>query len=171
MMLNLGCGGHVAPEPWVNVDRSLGNKHFPCHPDVVADVSEGLPFDDDSVDAIYCGHLLEHIDLDRVVPALREMRRVLKPGGRLCVVGPDFDRATKLANKEEDMRPAIWPGIAGEWNDWPGAGHQWCATGTNSLELIRGVFPEAREIPIAEASADPFWPTVSPLEWQFAVVA
>ena len=168
MRLNLGCGGHVAPEPWVNIDRSLGSRGFPCHPDVIADVREGLPYEDDSADAIYCGHLLEHLELETVVPALREMRRVLQPGGRFCVVGPDMDRATK---DWPEMCESIWPGTLGEWSSWPGAGHQWCATATNSLELIHQVFPEAREIPIAEAAADTFWPAVSSLGWQFAVVA
>ncbi|MFL5341827.1 MAG: methyltransferase domain-containing protein [Gemmataceae bacterium] len=45
--------------------------------------AHSLPFDDDSFDVAYCRYLLEHVaDPVRV---LREMRRVLKPGGRVFV--------------------------------------------------------------------------------------
>ena len=162
MKINLGCGGHVA-EGWVNIDRSLGSKGFPCHPEIVADARD-LPFKDHVADAIFCGHLLEHIELDGARDALIEMRRVLKPEGRLCIVGPDYDRA--VANFPE-MMDAIWPGTMSP--EWEGADHKWCATATNSLALVREVFPDAVEIPIAQV--DDFWPAVAFLEWQFAIVA
>jgi SAM-dependent methyltransferase len=46
-------------------------------------VAESLPFDDDAFDTVLCGFGLMFFD-DRVA-ALREMRRVLRPGGRLAV--------------------------------------------------------------------------------------
>ncbi|MEL6825111.1 MAG: class I SAM-dependent methyltransferase [Pseudomonadota bacterium] len=45
-----------------------------------------LQFEDDSFDAIICSEVLEH--LPDYHAALAEMRRVLKPGGRLCVSVP-----------------------------------------------------------------------------------
>ena len=43
------------------------------------DVTEGLPFDDASFDAINCGEVMEHLPFpDRLVA---EVHRVLKPGG------------------------------------------------------------------------------------------
>ena len=152
-------------EGWLNIDSSLGSKGFPCHPDLIADVRE-LPFGDDSADAVYCGHILEHLELDTVVTALNEVKRVLRPGGRMAVVGPDFDRAEK---DWPEMCTSIWPGTLGEWSSWPGAGHQWCATGANSLSLVREVFPDAEEVPIADLV--PYWPAVAFLGWQFAIVA
>ncbi|MEM9939386.1 MAG: methyltransferase domain-containing protein [Pseudomonadota bacterium] len=45
-----------------------------------------LDFPDDHFDAVICSEVLEHLpDYDA---ALREMRRVLKPGGRLCITVP-----------------------------------------------------------------------------------
>lgn len=75
MKLNLGCGDHRAPEPWVNVDSWSG-----VRPDVLADV-RALPWPDKSAEAIYCGHVLEHLPLDQVGLALAEVRRVLAPPG------------------------------------------------------------------------------------------
>jgi SAM-dependent methyltransferase len=45
-----------------------------------------LPLDDDCVDAVVCTQVLEHVA--EPVEALVEMRRVLKPGGRLIVTVP-----------------------------------------------------------------------------------
>jgi SAM-dependent methyltransferase len=50
---------------------------------------ERLPFADASFDKILCTEVLEHIRDD--VAALRELRRVLRPGGRLAVSVPHAD--------------------------------------------------------------------------------
>lgn len=46
----------------------------------------GLPFPDASFDALICSEVLEH--LPDVNAALAEIRRVLKPDGRLCITVP-----------------------------------------------------------------------------------
>ncbi|MEO0983452.1 MAG: class I SAM-dependent methyltransferase [Pseudomonadota bacterium] len=45
-----------------------------------------LPFEDDRFEAVICSEVLEH--LPDYHAALREMRRVLKPDGRLCITVP-----------------------------------------------------------------------------------
>ena len=165
LILNIGCGGHPFPAPWINIDRSTGSRGFPCHPDVIADVRD-LPFDDGSVDAIYAGHVLEHIEYEDCPAAVREMRRVLRPGGRLAVVGPDMDRAH---GEWAEFAPLIWPGLVGEWSSWPGAAHQYIPTAANTLAFLEPVFPNVVEIPIVDL--DPFWPAPSRDGWQFAFVA
>ena len=172
LRLNLGCGQHMARRPeWVNIDKHRFCDHVECvdsNPDLIADIRELLPFGDASVDAIYCGHVLEHLPESEVIAALKEMRRVLVPGGRLGVVGPDYDRAVVIAEAGgTDMRSAIWPGAA--TGQWDGEAHQWCATGPKTLELVKQVFPDAVEVPVTEL--DPFWPAVAFLEWQFAIEA
>lgn len=47
---------------------------------LLADVTEHLPVDDQSQDAVIAVHILHLVD---VVPALTQIRRVLKPGGAL----------------------------------------------------------------------------------------
>jgi len=53
---------------------------------VVGDAERRLPFDDDSFDRVIAIHVLEH--LRNLPAALDEVRRVLRPGGRLSVVIP-----------------------------------------------------------------------------------
>jgi SAM-dependent methyltransferase len=90
---------HVAPElgiaerlrqqpgvSYVSVDLHPGRAM------VRADLT-ALPFGDESFDLVLCNHVLEHIPDDRA--AMRELRRVLAPGGLLVCQHPvDADRAT-----------------------------------------------------------------------------
>jgi SAM-dependent methyltransferase len=59
------------------------------------DLKKGIPFADNSADAVYHSHLMEHIDRDHVGGFQKEIFRVLKPGGiqRVCV--PDLERLVK----------------------------------------------------------------------------
>jgi ubiquinone/menaquinone biosynthesis C-methylase UbiE len=51
--------------------------------------AEALPFPDASFDRVLSALMLHHLPRDAKVPALREIRRVLKPGGSLHLA--DFD--------------------------------------------------------------------------------
>lgn len=57
--------------------------------DVVADLNEPLTeFPDNSVESIYTHHTFEHVD--KFLPLLQEIHRVVIPGGRVEVVVPHF---------------------------------------------------------------------------------
>ncbi len=84
--LNWGCGEF--PEPgWLNSDI----KDTPGI-DIVADLREGLPLETDSIDYITSIHALPELPFSDLVPALTELRRVLKPGGVLRLALPDLER-------------------------------------------------------------------------------
>lgn len=94
-VLDLGCGGKKIHPKAIGVDfrpkGELGcgsNAFIPSGGDVVADVLDLKPFGDGSVDAIVAKHILEHV-LD-IPKALKEWQRVLKPGGKLVIVCPDW---------------------------------------------------------------------------------
>jgi predicted SAM-dependent methyltransferase len=58
----------------------------------VHDLRKGLPFGDNSVDFIYFGQVIEHLNpLYEVPPFLAECRRVLQPGGLVRISTPDLD--------------------------------------------------------------------------------
>lgn len=115
-MLNLGCGTKTSLRPGViNIDWSfyLRLKRNPvlrflarrtlkgvrldrfehlAENVLVHDLRKGLPFEADSVDAVYHSHVLEHIDRDLVEGFLLEIKRVLRPGGIQRIVVPDFEK-------------------------------------------------------------------------------
>ena len=61
----------------------------------------GLP--DDSWDVIFCNHVLEHVDDFRA--ALREMRRILRPGGSFVCSFP-MDPNVELLDEDPSVRTA-----------------------------------------------------------------
>jgi ubiquinone/menaquinone biosynthesis C-methylase UbiE len=73
----------------VDVRENLATRlkdRFPQVTAVTADVQEGLPFPNEHFGRVNAIHVLEH--LPNLPPALDEIRRVLKPDGRLVVVIP-----------------------------------------------------------------------------------
>ena len=57
----------------------------------VWNLSKGIPFDSATVDGVYHSHMLEHLDFDTARKFLLECKRVLKPGGIMRIVVPDFE--------------------------------------------------------------------------------
>jgi len=55
---------------------------------VVQGDATSLPFTSDSFEGVYCSDLIEHLDVCRAMELLRELGRVLRPGGRLVLSGP-----------------------------------------------------------------------------------
>jgi predicted SAM-dependent methyltransferase len=90
LLVNLGCGT-IAHPAWINLDLA------PALPNVQrADFLRQLPFDSDSVDAVYHAHVLEHFDRDDAVRFLAENVRILRPGGTLRVVVPDLEELCRF---------------------------------------------------------------------------
>lgn len=83
--LNLGCGTDIKNpnDGWVNLDV------LPLPGvDVVHDIEKPpLPFSDELFDEIFCRDVLEHIDY---APLMRELYRILKPGGKIFIRSPHF---------------------------------------------------------------------------------
>jgi demethylmenaquinone methyltransferase/2-methoxy-6-polyprenyl-1,4-benzoquinol methylase len=48
--------------------------------------ARALPYPDESFDLVYNGYMFDLIPLDGFLPILQEMKRVLKPGGKLVLV-------------------------------------------------------------------------------------
>ena len=90
---------HVAPEyslvhffqsrfpssPYTSIDLAVGKAGIQAN-------LEALPFEEASFDLLFCSHVLEHVENDRL--AIAEMFRVLSPGGVAYVMVPTFPGAT-----------------------------------------------------------------------------
>lgn len=86
--LNLGCGMSKL-KGFVNIDKRKN-----IGPDVKADVLN-LPYEPNTIDEIYCGHLLEHLTWTEGQDALKHWLALLKSGGKIIIVVPDFDVLAK----------------------------------------------------------------------------
>lgn len=72
-VLDLGCGRNKFP-------GAIGLDFLPLpNVDIVADLNEKLPFDNEEFDAVYTNQVLEHIQ--NIIGLVYEVHRILKPGG------------------------------------------------------------------------------------------
>jgi SAM-dependent methyltransferase len=56
------------------------------------DLTRPLPYPDAAFEAVFGSHVLEHLTPDEGETLLRELHRVLRPGGILRIAVPDLDR-------------------------------------------------------------------------------
>ncbi len=77
-----GCGDIRRPG-WVGIDCFGGPAV-----DLLLDLRRRLPFEDSSVDYCYSEHFLEHLYPTEAESHLREVHRVLRPGGIYRIVVP-----------------------------------------------------------------------------------
>jgi SAM-dependent methyltransferase len=83
---------HFAPEPSIRPLLSrlpgvdyIGADLDPKPGDLELDIT-AIPFDAESFDLVVCAHVLEHVPDDEL--AIRELRRVLRPGGTALLQHP-----------------------------------------------------------------------------------
>ncbi len=113
-VLDLGCGrGGVVELIWRDVELAVGldpdapslSENRASGIPVIRGVGESLPFADESFDLIVCVWVLEH--LKDPAATLREVRRVLRPGGHFVFVTPNTRNPLMLANRIGKALPAL----------------------------------------------------------------
>jgi SAM-dependent methyltransferase len=103
-LINIGAGDWECLG-WFNLDypskwyKSAQEKHGFIPFDIRNDK---IPFDDDSVDAIYCSHVIEHIEDKFIRYLFEECYRVLKQGSVLRVACPDAEFLYGLSKLQTD---------------------------------------------------------------------
>lgn len=177
-LLDVGCGpatitadfvGLVAPgtvtatetdEATLDLARAeLGRRGIAGVRLAVADV-HGLPFDDDSFDVVHAHQVLQHVE--DPVQALREMRRVCRPGGVVAArdadyaaftwypASPDLDEWLRLyrdaahANRAEPdagRRLLAWAHAAG-FDDVAATSSTWCYADPAGREFWGGMWAD-----------------------------
>jgi SAM-dependent methyltransferase len=91
--LHWGCGSWTPPG-WINSDIKDGPGI-----DISCDIRNGLPLEDASIDYAVSIHALPEMPYNDLVPALQELRRVLKPGGVLRLALPDLLKGVQAYHK------------------------------------------------------------------------
>jgi predicted SAM-dependent methyltransferase len=67
------------------------------------DICQPLPFDDDCLEWVYAEHLIEHVSLADAIGWLREVRRILAPGGLFRVTTPDLRRYVESYGRADGL--------------------------------------------------------------------
>lgn len=116
---------HIAPEvclmrPLRRLYRAAGREADYVTADLespLADVKmdvQAIPFGDESFGVIFCNHILEHVADDRL--AMREMFRVMKPGGWGVMLSP-VDRSLERTFEDDSITdPAERTRIFGQYD-------------------------------------------------------
>ena len=82
--------GHVSPPDRIvraTTQEGTRERYFLGH-----DALEPYPIEDESFEFAYSEHFIEHVPLDGAIAWLREIRRLLRPGGFLRLSTPDLRR-------------------------------------------------------------------------------
>lgn len=176
-LVNVGCGPFRAPG-WTNFDVIMAPElDPPIVPDLLGDLTHGLPLPDASVRRLYLGHVLEHLDWNQVGNALQEVKRVLAPDGEVLVTGPDVMRAIQMYKTDEVdfntletlLEDAHAIGLGD--TEWEGARHRWnCYAQRIFNAFVECGFEDVVSVGIDNPFCDD-WPVVSRVRWQMAVRA
>lgn len=93
--LHWGCGRKARPG-WINSDKQGGPGI-----DLRCDIRDGLPLPAESLDYVVSIHALQELAYRDLVPALEELRRVLKPAGVLRLGLPDLDKGIEAYRQND----------------------------------------------------------------------
>lgn len=113
----LGCGPlpthpqhlKIIDDSWILVDKYIKD------PKIKNWDATNLPVEDNSIEAIYCSHLLEHIPHVQVLEVLKHWNRKLKIGGELIINVPDMTWVAKRVIEYSQDKL-----LDGYFNQWEG---------------------------------------------------
>ncbi len=114
--LNLGCGSRFHPD-WDNLDFSPKIEGV-----IVHDLTEPLPYSNNSVACCHTAHVLGHFRQEQVDSFLTEQLRILEPGGIARFSVPDLQQVI------QEYRELIGPLCEGDYSR--AADYEW-----NQIEL------------------------------------
>jgi len=126
-ILELGCGsamitldiataGPGRTVTALEVDEAAHDKNLQITdlPNVVFGLAgaQEIPLEDESVDVVFMFKSLHHVPQELMEPSMREIHRVLKPGGRVYISEPifagDFNEILRMFHDEQAVREAAF---------------------------------------------------------------
>lgn len=184
--LNAGCGTHYA-KGWVNTD--VWNDGITTKPDVQVEPGKPYPFEDNYFDAVFLGHVLEHMAWPNVSAFLQDMKRIAKPNAPFLVCGPDVLRTIKRwasgqepwdmvlstmehqdVNAQPEREHLWWDGATHHWN----CHHErvWTLLSQNSFSNLVDAFDMIPKDPLGKGWMHNGikWPVVGHWHWHFAIL-
>ena len=99
--LDIGCGKNKR-EGFTGVDQyEMDNV------DIVCDLRKPWPFEDDSIEEIYCSHFIEHLESKDRVHFYNELYRVMKKDAKATVIVPHW-----CSNRAYGDPTHAWPPVS-----------------------------------------------------------
>jgi len=153
MKINIGCGGYPI-KGYINIDKLEKFSEFNY------DAWE-LPYEDNSIDEIYAGHVVEHLPYDKIQDTLKEWNRVLSPQGTVTIVIPDMVKAIEWFKSGKFTFDEVQGIFYGYWKslDWE-EGHHLFVCDTIIQGWMQDVFSNV------EILNHPVPQMTSEIEWQ-----
>jgi hypothetical protein len=74
-------------------------------PDIVADLTDLSAIPDETADAVWASHCVEHLYAHQVKTALTEFRRILRDDGFVCVIVPDLQSIARFVVADQLNEP------------------------------------------------------------------
>ena len=109
------------------------------------------PLGDDSLDVVFASNLFEHLTHDELLETIAEVRRVLRPDGRLILLQPNFKYCYKTYFDDythlqvfthlgmyDLLEPAPWPPAVGPLTRCPEQPHAWSSFRVRHCRASRG---------------------------------
>ena len=110
IFLHVGCGQNTKNKTttefakchWTETRYDIDSRVMP---DIVGDMLDLSEIPDQTYDAVYSSHNIEHLYFHQVPIALREFLRVLKPSGYLVITCPDRQSVAELVAEDKLTEP------------------------------------------------------------------
>lgn len=109
----------------------------------LVNIKNDLPDEDESVDFIYCSHVLEHFEKKETISILKECRRVLKERGVIRIVLPNLSKIIKNYKNADSFNREyfgfdkdLYVGFFGKIKKMFIRGHQWMYDKKSARELL-----------------------------------
>lgn len=104
ILLNIGAGNWHC-KGWINLDYpsewyAKAQSHHEFMPYDIR--NDKIPFEADAVKAVYCSHVIEHIEDRYIQPFFAEVHRVLKTGGVFRIACPDAEFLWEVSRFDND---------------------------------------------------------------------
>jgi len=109
-LLHVGCGGHhilgkhgFSPDEWREIRLDINPA---VKPDIIGTITDMRDVPDDSIDAVFSSHNLEHLYAHEVPKALAEFKRVLRDDGYALIITPDIQEVALMVAEGEILETA-----------------------------------------------------------------
>ena len=102
-LVYVGCGHHRM-DGFLHIEKNI-YKNKAGLPEILADITVKIPLADNSIDFVFSRNTMEHLTYREFFNHLLECRRMLKTGGYIRMVVPNFDMWIKeYQNKYRKIR-------------------------------------------------------------------